>query len=124
MSAYKANDKLGLIMSAVFYVHNKNKIDTKKLRGIATSFGISLVWLDVESYIRRQKLKDQSLFLPWGEFVSKAELYKVDPEKYTVPAHTQTLFEDIGRNIANPLRIFLIGGENMRLKNLKAATKD
>ncbi len=124
LSAYKDNDKLGLIMSAVFYVYNKNKIDTKRLREIATSFGISSVWLDVESYIRRQKLKDESLFLPWNEFVSKAELYEIEPEKYVLPTPTPTLFEDIGNNITNPLQIFLMGGENMRLKNLKAVTKD
>ena len=124
LSAYKANDKLGLIISAVFYVHNKNKIDTKKLREIATSFGISSIWLDVESYIRRQKLKDESLFLPWNEFVSKAELYEIEPEKYVVPTPTPTLFQDIENNITNPLQIFLMGGENMRLKNLKAVTKD
>ena len=124
LSSYRDNDKLGLIISAVFYVHNKNKIDTKRLREIATSFGISSVWLDVESYIRRQKLKDESLFLPWNEFVSKAELYEVEPEKYVVPTSTPTLFQDIGNNITNPLQIFLMGGENMRLKNLKAVTKD
>ncbi len=124
LTAYKANDKLGLIMSIVFYVHNKNKVDTKRLREIAISFGISSVWLDVEAYIRRQKLKDESIFLPWSEFVSKAELYEIKSEKYIVPPATSSLFEDIGNNITNPMQIFLIGGENMRLKNLKAVTKD
>ena len=124
LSSYKDNDKLGLIISIVFYLYNKNKIDTKRLRKIATSFGISSIWLDVESYIRRQKLKDESLFLPWNEFISKAELYQIEPEKYVIPTPTPTLFEEIGNNITNPLRIFLIGGENMRLKNLKAVTKD
>lgn len=124
LTSYKDNDKMGLIMAIVFYVNNKNKIDTKRLREIATSFGISSVWLDVEAYIRRQKLKDESIFLPWNEFVSKAELYEIDSEKYIVPTPTSSLFEDIGNNIDNPMRIFLMGGENMRLKNLKAATKD
>ncbi len=124
LTAYKDNDKMGLIMSIVFYVHNKNKIDTKRLREIATSFGIASLWIDVEAYIRRQKLKDDSMFLPWNEFVSKAELYEIDSKKYIVPTPTPSLFEDIGNNITNPMKIFLMGGENMRLKNLKAVTKD
>lgn len=124
LASYKDNDKMGLIMAMVFYVNNKNKIDIKRLRKIAISFGISSVWLDVEAYIRRQKLKDENMFLPWSEFVSKAELYQLDSEKYVVSTPTQSLFEDIGNNIDNPMRIFLMGGENMRLKNLKAATKD
>lgn len=124
LTSYKDNDKMGLIMAIVFYVDNKNKIDTRRLREIATSFGISSVWLDVEAYIRRQKLKDKSIFLPWNEFVSKAELYEIDSEKYIIPTSTPTLFEDIGNNIDNPMRLFLMGGENMRLKNLKTVTKD
>lgn len=124
LTSYKANDKLGLIMSIVFYVHNKNKVDTQRLRKIASSFGISSVWLDVEAYIRRQKLKDESIFLPWNEFVSKAELYEIKPEKYIVPTSMPSLFENIGNTLTDPLQIFLIGGENMRLKNLKAVTKD
>jgi len=124
LTSYKANDKMGLIMSIVFYVHNKNKVDIKRLREVATSFGISSVWLDVEAYIRRQKLKDESIFLPWNEFVSKAELYEIKSEKYIVPPATPSLFKEIGNNITSPMQIFLIGGENMRLKNLKAVTKD
>ena len=124
LTSYKDNDKMGLIMSIIFYVHNKNKIDTKRLREIATSFGIASLWIDVEAYIRRQKLKDDSMFLPWNEFISKAELYEIDSKKYIVPTPTPSLFEDIGNNIINPMKIFLMGGENMRLKNLKAVTKD
>ncbi len=124
LTAYKANDKLGLIMAMVFYVHNKNSIDTKQLRTIASSFGISSIWLDIESYIRRQKLKNPDMFLPWNEFVSKAELYEINSEKYIVPTPAPSLFEDIAKHLTNPMSLFLMGGENMRLKNLKAVTKD
>ncbi len=124
LASFKANDKMGLIMSAVFYIHNKNRVDVKRLRETASSFGISSTWLDVEGYIRRQKLKNESLFLPWNEFVSKAELYEIKPEQYVIPTPAPSLFEDIGSSLAEPLQIFLMGGENMRLKKLKAVTKD
>ena len=124
LTAYKTNDKLGLIMAVVFYVHNKSTIDTKRLREIAASFSITTVWLDVEAYIRRQKIKHKNLFLSWNEFVAKAELYEIDQKKYAVPTSAPSLFEDIGRHLITPMKIFLMGGENMRLKNLKAVTKD
>ena len=124
LASFKANDKMGLIMSAIFYVNNKTKIDTKRLREVAFTFGISSIWLDVEAYIRRQKPKNEDLFLPWNEFVLKAELYEIKPEQYVVPTPTPSLFEEIGNHLEQPLQIFLMGGENMRLKNLKAVTKD
>lgn len=124
LTAYKANDKLGLIMAIVFYVHNKSTTDTRRLREVASSFGIATVWMDVEAYMQRQKLKHENLFLPWSEFVSKADLYGIAPAKYAAPTPTPSLFEDIERHLTQPMRIFLMGGENMRLKNLKATTKD
>jgi len=122
--AHNTNDKMGLIMSIVFYVHNKTKIDTAQLRKTASSFGIADVWLDIESYVRRKTIKNTELFLPWDEFLAKAELYNIDPKKYLLPAPTPSLFSDIGKHIARPTKIYLLGGENMRIKNLKAATKD
>jgi len=122
--AYKANDKLGLIMAIVFYVHNKKKIDTAKLRKISDSFGIADVWLDIEAYVRRKKLKNENLFLPWEEFLAKAKLYDIDPEKYLLPQSHPSLFADISEHLAQPMKIYVLGGENMRIKKLKAVTKD
>jgi len=111
-------------MSIVFYVHNKNKIDTAKLRKIASEFGISDIWLDIEAYVRRKTLKNENLFLPWEEFLSKAKLYDIDPEKYLLPQSHPSLFSDINEYLTKPMNIFVLGGENMRIKKLKAVTKD
>lgn len=124
LSAFKDNDKMALIMSIIFYVKNKNKTDTLTLRKISSSFGITDVWLDVEAYLRRKELKNKDLFLPWEEFVSKANLYDIKPDQYTLPQPASTLFTDISRPLKQPMKIYLLGGENMRLKNLKASTKD
>lgn len=124
VAAHESKDKLGLVMAIVFYVKNKEKFDTIKLRNLSTEFEISTVWLDIEGYLRRRELKNPELFLPWEEFVSKAQLYNVPPENYTLPRPTLTLFTDIAKNLSTEMTIYLIGGENMRLKNLKGATKD
>jgi len=116
--AHNANDKMALIMSIVFYVANKNKADTAKLRKISSSFRIADVWLDIEAYVRRKTLKNKELFLPWEEFLQKAKLYEIDPKKYLSPPATPSLFSDVGKHIAKPMQIYLLGGENMRLKNV------
>lgn len=124
VAAHESKDKLGLIIAIVFYVKNKEKFDTIKLRNLSTEFEISTVWLDVEGYLRRRELKNPELFLPWEEFVSKAQLYNIPPENYTLPRPALTLFTDIAENLSTEMTIYLIGGENMRLKNLKGVTKD
>lgn len=123
LAAYKTQDKLALIMSMIFYIANKEKTDILALRKTASSFGIAEIWLDIEAYLRRIETKNKELFLPWDEFLTKARLYEINPEKYILPKVTP-LFEDIGKHLIKPMKIFLIGGENMRMKNLKSSTKD
>jgi len=124
VAAHESKDKLGLIMAVVFYVKNKEKLDTMRLRDLSVEFEISGVWLDVEGYLRGRELKNPELFLPWEEFVSKAQLYNIPPEDYALPGPAPTLFADIAKNLSTEMTVYLIGGENMRLKNLKAVTKD
>lgn len=122
--SHKDNDKMALLMSIVFYVKNKDKTDILELRRLASSFNIATIWLDIEGYLRHQGLKNSDLFLPWNEFLAKASLYEIDSTKYTLPKATPLLFDDINKHLTKELKVYLIGGENMRMKNLKAATKD
>jgi len=124
LSAYKDNDKMGLIIAMVFYVKNKNKMQVIKLREVAGAYGIRNVWVDIEGYLRHRELRNKELFLPWDEFVSKAKLYDVLPERYTLPELIGTIFEEIGKMLTKSMTLYIIGGENMRIKNLKASTKD
>lgn len=124
VAANHGNDKLGLTMTMVFYAKHKEKFDLLKLRSKAFGFNISTVWLDVEAYFRQHKPKNTNLFLPWEEFVSKAILYDIPTQNYSLPKPTPILFEEINKHLSRKMQIYLIGGENMRIKNLKAATKD
>ncbi len=124
MAAHEAKDKLGLIIAVVFYAKHKEKFDTIKLRKLSALFGISTTWLDIEGYLRKRNLKNPELFLSWEEFVSKATLYNVPSENYILPNATSGLFANIEKNLSENMTIYLIGGENMRIKNLKGSTKD
>lgn len=125
VAARQAKNRAGLLMSIVFYVYNRNRFDTVQLRKTALSWGVNDIWLDIESYVRRKKPeKNPQMFLPWNEFIEKTKLYGIDDAELSIPALTGSLFEDVGRHAVQPLEVYLLGGENMRIKNLKASTKD
>lgn len=122
--AQRNSDKTAMIMAIIFYLKNKDKMDILTLRKIADSFKIVHVWIDVEGYIRNNELKNPSLFLPKEEFIEKANLYEISSELYSLPEGYPLLFEEIGKNLSSQVTAYLIGGENMRIKELKSRTKD
>lgn len=123
-SAIHSKSKMELLMSVIFYIKHKDRMDIQRLRKKSSDLGISEVWLDIEAYVGRQPLKNPDLFLPWNEFVPKAELYDLPPEKYTLPKPSNLLFHEIGARLHRPKTVYLFGGENMRIKSLKDSTKD
>ncbi len=123
-SANYSKNKMELLIAIVFYAKHKDKMDILQLRKKATKLGISEIWLDIEAYIRRKQLKNTHLFLSWDEFLSKAKLYDIPIEKYTLPKPSNLLFREISDELKETRRIYLFGGENMRIKSLKDSTKD
>ena len=123
-AANYSKNKMELLMAVIFYVKHKDKMDILQLRKRASKLGISEVWLDIEAYVRRKQLKNTDLFLPWDEFLSKAKLYDIPTEKYTLPKPGNLLFQEISNGLREPRTIYLFGGENMRIKSLKDSTKD
>ena len=58
------------------------------------------------------------------EFLTKAKLYDIPTEKYTLPEPNNLLFREISDNLQESRTVYLFGGENMRIKSLKDSTKD
>jgi predicted transcriptional regulator len=124
LAAAKDQDKHGIVMTMIFYLKNKQKLDPLTIRPIAREYKISEVWIDIEGYLRNIPVRNQNLFLPWEEFEQKANLYAISAADYTLPIAYPELFNDIGQNIPSEIEVYLLGGENMRLKGLKPRTKD
>jgi predicted transcriptional regulator len=108
---------------AVFYAKNRPIIDILKLRRMAKRLGVHYEELELENYVRNLTLSEPSLFLPWNEFAEKARLYGIDPEALKPPPPTG-LLEELARRLSRPLNLFILGGEAMRIRGLKMATKD
>ncbi len=123
-AANYSKNKMELLIAIIFYVKHKDKVDVLQLRKGASELGMSKIWLDIEAYIRRKQLKNTDLFLPWDEFLSKAKLYDIPIEKYTIPKPSNLLFREISDRLQEEKTIYLFGGENMRIKSLKDSTKD
>ncbi|RNJ77739.1 MAG: hypothetical protein EB830_01490 [Nitrosopumilus sp. H13] len=121
-SAVKTKNKMELLMCVIFYAKHKEKMDTMQLRKKSIKLGILDIWLDIESYMR-EKMPKTELFLPWNEFLIKAKLYEIPTRKYTLPKPSD-IFREISDELKKPFTVYLIGGENMRIKSLKSSTKD
>ena len=117
-------DKNGMAMALVFYMKHRGRLDTIQIRRVASRFGIAGIWLDAELYMRSRTAKNTDMFPPWEEFVEKARLYEVDPAEYSMPSPAEGLLHGMGERLKRPVSIYLLGGENMRLKGLKHSTKD
>lgn len=121
-SAVKSENKMELLMCIIFYAKHKDKMDVLQLRKKSSSLKIADIWVGIEAYMRG-KILIPELFLPWKEFLIKAELYEIPVEKYTLPEPSD-IFREISDKLDEEFTIYLFGGENMRMKSLKDRTKD
>ena len=119
-----SKNKLERTHCAVFYVINRNTIDIALVRNKCESFNVSKLWIDLEAYIRDELTEDRDLFLPWKEFADRCRMYGVNPDENVPRKSPSDFFLDIGRILQKEVSVYLIGGENMRIKGMKQATKD
>ena len=124
IAASKDRDRNAMTLTILFYLKNRDKMNSLDIRSVARRYGVIDIWLDIESFVRGNEMKNADLFSPREEFVEKAQLYDISADLYTLPTAYPQLFDDIGESISEKTSAYLIGGENMRLKGLKARTKD
>ena len=122
--ASKDKDKNGIIMCILFYLKNKYKMDLLEIKKIARKLEINNIWIDIENFLRYNPITNTELLPKREEFKEKAELYDIPKELYELPNAYPVLFEELSRNIITDVNLYIIGGENMRIKGLKQRTKD
>lgn len=123
--ANSSKDKNGIIMCIIFYIKNRDKLDLLEIKRIARKMGntVSNIWIDIENFLRHNPIKNE--ILPsWEEFESKTQLYDISKDLYELPRAYPELFEELSKNIDTDLSMYIIGGENMRIRKLKPRTKD
>lgn len=109
---------------AVFYAKNSDRIDLGKLRTMARGYGVDDAAIDLENYVQGLNTSKPERFLPWDEFAQKAELYGMTSEDLLPPAANPRFTEELSSRLDTSVDIYIIGGEAMRIRGLKRATKD
>ncbi len=111
-------------MCAVFYLKNREKVDVGKVERTAKRLGALDMWLDLVALSRAMPLKNPRRFLPWDEFVQKAEVYDVRVEPPFKLRKVNGLFMKLGAKLVHEVTAYCLGGVNLMLMELKEATKD
>ena len=109
---------------AVFYAKNRGSIDPERSRELARKFGVLDLLTDLRGYISNLTVPRPERFLPWEEFAEKARLYGISPEDLVPKAAYPDFVEKLGSRIRSDVNMFVFGGEAMRIRGLKRATKD
>lgn len=109
---------------AVFYAKNRDTMSLGRIRETARKFRVEDLIEDLENYVRNLTVASPEEFLPWDEFAEKARLYSVSPETLVPPTAFPDLFEELGVHVRERPSIYVFGGEAMRIRGLKRATKD
>lgn len=122
-SLLSTENKLDRTHCALFYALNSTKMNLMKVRELVRRFKLESIWFELQNYVRGLTYR-QDLFLPRKEFEERATLYGIDAKKLLPPPAHPTFFESLGEAVNSKVRAFLFGGEDMRIKGLKQATKD
>lgn len=109
---------------AVFYAKNRGSIDSEKARGLARKFGVLDLLADLKGYVSDLTVPRPERFLPWEEFAEKARLYAISPEGLVPKAAYPDFVKELGEKVGSNVNLFVFGGEAMRVRGLKRATKD
>jgi predicted transcriptional regulator len=109
---------------ALFYSKNRDSIDLDESRELAKKFGVQDMLVDLKAYVSRLTIPVPERFLPWNEFAEKARLYGFSPENLVPPPAYPDFVLELAQQVDRPAKVFAFGGEAMRIRDLKRATKD
>jgi hypothetical protein len=109
---------------AVFYAKNRAALDSERSRELARKFGVLDLLTDIKAYVSNLTVPAPERFLPWDEFAEKARLYGVAPEAFVPKPAYPDFVNGLGNELRRDVKTFVFGGEAMRVRGLKRATKD
>jgi len=117
-----SNNKKDLAMCVCFYLKNKYQLNLSELRIKLSYFEIFDLYEKMIDYIRTGK--DYDLFLPKKEFIRILNEYDLSLDLLTHKQNLISFFEELNEFVKLPVDIYLIGGCNLVLRDLKNVTKD
>jgi predicted transcriptional regulator len=111
-------------LSIIFFLKNKERMDLEKIHYLAKKYNVKEFLQKIFDYLDKKKVEDERFLNP-KEFEEKARLYGAKLEvKESEKDKLLKLFKKIDKRLSKRVRIYLIGGANMVLRDLKISTKD
>ncbi|MFW5953564.1 MAG: helix-turn-helix domain-containing protein [Candidatus Natronoplasma sp.] len=119
-----ADNKKQMSMCGVFYLKRGHSLKNDKLWKLAGKWDCLEKFADLLAYIDRREVKGSDLFLPWDEFVEVCRDYDAYPRNKFPHKILTREFEHVGKELSQEMDVYLIGGGNLILRDLKDSTKD
>lgn len=119
-----AENKKQMTMCSVFYLRHRATLDVSELWRLAGTWDCVEPWADMLAYLDQREVRNKELFLPWDEFTSIAQDYDVYPRGKHPEGSVLTGLDHLGNALTEEVEVYLLGGANLILRDLKDTTKD
>lgn len=119
-----AKNKKQTAICGVFYLKHRGRMDMEKLWKLASKWNCVERWADLLAFVDRRDVRNSDLFLPWQEFKQMLRNYNVNAEGKFSEENIVRGVEKIGNNLDKEIDLFLLGGANLIMRDLKDSTKD
>ncbi|MFW5946827.1 MAG: helix-turn-helix domain-containing protein [Candidatus Natronoplasma sp.] len=119
-----AENKKQMSICGVFYLKRGHVLNNDMLWKLTGKWDCLEKFADLLSYLDQREVKRSELFPPWDEFIELCRDYDVYPRnKFSEKILTRE-FEHVGKQLSQNIDVYLIGGGNLILRDLKDSTKD
>jgi len=119
-----AESKKQTAMCAVFFLKHRASLDSGRLWKLANRWDCVEKWADIQAFLDRREVQQDELFLPWEEFTDLGRDYGVYPRGKHPEDSLLTGLTDVGKELDQDVDAYLLGGDNLILRDLKDSTKD
>ena len=119
-----AESKKQMAMAGIFYLTHRGTLETSELWRLANRWDCVEKWADLLAYSDRREVHQEELFVSWQEFTDLANDYGLYPRGHHPEDSLRRGLEELGNQLETPVDVYLLGGGNLILRDLKDSTKD
>ena len=119
-----AENKKQMTLCGVFYLRHRATLDLSELWRLAGTWDCVERWADLMAYLDQREVRNEEMFLPWDEFTSIARDYDVYPRGKHPEESLLAGLDGLGEALTEKVDVYLLGGANLILRDLKGTTKD
>lgn len=109
-------------MCGVFYLKHRDDINVQNMWDLANKWDCVDRWADLVSYVDHLEVKNKDMFPRWNDFENMAWEHDIYPLGLYPKQRLVTCFQELDRRLRTDVDVYLIGGSNLTLRNLKGTT--